>query len=151
MSDEQYNDEYPTCLGTHATLMVYLADGFDGEGLDVGSGFTLRTTDAPRFELESEAIVESRDIRRHIDWLLAAAEVERDGLRHLRDAGCELVAWVFWVSRYGHGGPTLRPDQMSKLGDLGFEVRFDIYFDDTPAEWEEVEIDGEVHMVTRHV
>lgn len=150
MTDLQYDDDYATCFGTHATLLVYLADGFDGEGINIGSGFTLRTTDVPRFELESEGTVESRDIRRHIDWLLDAAGAERDDLRQLREAGCELVAWIFWVSRYGHGGPTLRADQMSRLGELGFELSFDLYFDDSTPEWEEVDVGGEMRVVTRH-
>lgn len=149
--DTDHDDSYPTCFTTHATLLVYQAVGFDSESIDLGSGFVLRTTGAPRFELASEGTVDSRDTRRHIDWLLDAADAERDGLHQLQNSGCELVASIFWVSRYGHGGPTLRADQLSRLGELGFEVQFDIYFDDTTPEWEEVEIDGEIRMVTRHV
>ena len=36
----------------------------------------------------------------------------------------------YWLSRSGHGGPTLSPHQMHMLSQLGIEVSWDIYFHD---------------------
>jgi hypothetical protein len=33
-----------------------------------------------------------------------------------------------WDSHAGHGGPTLSPDLLRRLADLGIELWFDIYF-----------------------
>jgi hypothetical protein len=34
----------------------------------------------------------------------------------------------FWLSSSGEGGPWLTPDQMLKLGGLGLDVWWDVYF-----------------------
>lgn len=33
----------------------------------------------------------------------------------------------YWVSRSGHGGPTIPPPQMRRLADLNIELGFDFY------------------------
>lgn len=35
---------------------------------------------------------------------------------------------VYWDSEAGHGGPTLPPALLQRLGNLGIELWFDIYF-----------------------
>ncbi|OAI39164.1 hypothetical protein AYO38_08045 [bacterium SCGC AG-212-C10] len=131
--DADYDDAYPTCEGTHATVRMYHdADSPD----DVTRALGVEPSQMQRSDgrvpsawlLQSEDEVTSRDLRRHIDWILAR-------LSHCASRDFDLLfshGWTgdvscFWVSKSGHGGPTLNPVQMARLGALGLRVSFDIY------------------------
>lgn len=80
--------------------------------------------------LSSENVVPSRDIRRHLDWLLAKIYPARNALFRLRE---ESVSFAYvnciWHSN-GAGGPTLWPEQMSLLAELDLELTFSLYLSD---------------------
>jgi len=139
-----YDDDYATCLRTYATLCVY-PEGIDPTeitkrlGLEPSTwqrrGELSRRTDggppslAPLdgWFLSSKDRVDSRDSRRHLDWLLDRLKPQSDVLLRLQDQGCRMTVSCYWLSRYGHGGPTLPSLQMKRLADLNLELLFDFY------------------------
>ena len=76
-------------------------------------------------------MVESRDVRRHLDWLLSRIDPRADAIHSLRSDGCRMDVSCFWVSASGHGGPSVLPAQMGPLARLGLELWFDIYLGDS--------------------
>lgn len=140
-----YRDDYPTCAQTYATLILLHEDlnaelltqelGIQptetwkqGEVRNPGSRTPVVSRIGGWF-LRTQETVASRDVRRHIDWLLNQVEPRRSVLGRLRTAGYRMEISCFWVSAFGHGGPTLSPAQMARLADLGLEVWFDVYLD----------------------
>ena len=136
---DDYNDEYPTCEGTYVDLCVYSSDlepaavtGLLGVapsrshrlGDRIGSGPALKTH---AWILSSEDLVSSRDVRRHVDWLLD--QVDESGLIELtRDDRVRAVVSCFWSSKSGHGGPMLSPVQLGRLARTGLRIELDVYF-----------------------
>lgn len=135
----QYDDAYPTCAETYATLRVFSdrippevvtgalgiepTDSFRA-GEAYGQGLKRKTHG---WFYSTEGVSTSRDTRRHLDLLLAVLEGKADVLERLREEGCAIDIASYWVSN-GQGGPELRPYQMLKLGALGIPVWWDIYF-----------------------
>jgi Domain of unknown function (DUF4279) len=139
-----YDDEYATCEETYATLCLYRDDlnpetvtrelglqptdtqtcnkartsGTETEVLATGNGWFL----------ESRDFVQSRDLRRHVDWVLDQVEPQAKALKRLKEGNYKAVISCFWVSAHWHGGPMLCPAQVSRLAALGLEVWFDFYF-----------------------
>lgn len=138
-----YNDDYPTCARTYATLIVYPeamdpAEVTERLGIEPSRwqrrGETILLTGPPPtvaplngWFLSSQGQLESKDSRRHIDWILDRVAPKAEALRHLQEAGCRAVVSCCWCSQSGHGGPTLPPSQMKTLGELDIELWFDIY------------------------
>ena len=141
----EYNDDYPSCKRTDVLLRVYPGErspdwvtsllGVEpsavnrkGEQRTNSIGRT-RTIPKNAWFLSSEGKVNSRDARRHLDWLLEQLEGAEAGLSQLIvENGVSVDISCVWWSAAGHGGPTLSPSQMSRLGKLGIELGFDIYF-----------------------
>jgi len=137
-------DEDPTCAQTYATLRIY-PERLDptevtarlgiapsswqrrGEVPNPGSKRPLPATLDAWF-LTTNGVVESRDVRRHLDWLLARVGPTVDALRALRAEGCRMDVSCYWLSRSGHGGPVVTAAQMGELAQLGLELWFDVYF-----------------------
>ena len=71
----------------------------------------------------------SLDSRRHIDWLIERLLPASAELSALRREGVAMRISSYWVSRNGHGGPTLSPRQMSDLAALEVDCGWDVYFD----------------------
>jgi hypothetical protein len=138
-----YVDDYATCHRTYATLVIVHPDlepdvVTEGLGIqpsrahrrgDIRNPLAKRPFIHPRggWFLSSEDMVQSRDVRRHIDWLLDQVEPKGDVLKQLQSQGYPTVINCFWCTESGHGGPMLWPRQMSRLGALGLELWFDIY------------------------
>jgi hypothetical protein len=55
-------------------------------------------------------------------------EPHSETLKKLQAEGCQIDIFCYWRSAEGHGGPMLSPESMTRLGALGLEVGFDIYF-----------------------
>ncbi len=79
--------------------------------------------------LESECQIESRDSRDHFAWLLQRIDGKGTILQSLASRGYLVDICCRWDAASGNGGPSMDPGQMVKLGTLGIEVWFDIYFD----------------------
>ena len=82
------------------------------------------------WSLSTKGRAESRDFRRHIDWILDQIEDKVAELRELQDEESRICVSCFWLSRFGEGGPTVSPAQMRRLGALNLELWFDIDFVD---------------------
>jgi len=80
------------------------------------------------WHLSTQGHVESRDLRRHVDWLLERLEPKRDVLLRLSREGCAMDLICFWCSASGQGGPWLDAALMRRLADLALAIRFDVYF-----------------------
>ena len=137
----EYDDDYGTCVETYSTLCIFsdaMSPAVITEGLGIeptrsfGAGDLhgklgqLRRKTNGWF-LSTKGQSESRDTRRHLDMLLAHLEDKASAVRALQTQGCEFVITSYWVS-VGHGGPSLWPHQMSRLGELGIETWWDVYF-----------------------
>ncbi|HEX5656489.1 MAG TPA: DUF4279 domain-containing protein [Polyangiales bacterium] len=134
---DSYADDYSTCSSTFATLRIYsqtvAADAITS-ALGVEPTRTLRPGEGGRnlhgWFLSSEGRVESKDLRRHLDWVLdqLATGPNPTGQVTARIPG---RVWAdiscLWISAVGHGGPTLSPKQMQRMARLGLECWFDVY------------------------
>ena len=130
-----YTDDYASCEATYATLRIYTGsmgperittvlevnptksqwEGRDGAHLN-------------GWFLSSKGCIDSRDIRRHVDWLLERIGNKRQELLSLQSqVGISMDVFCYWRSAQGHGGPTLHPKQMRMLADLNLEIGFDCY------------------------
>ncbi len=132
--------DYPTCERTYATFRVY-PDRLDPEEVTVRLGIEpsnwqkrgeagkpgSRPAKLHGWFLSSDGVVESRDVRRHLDWLLTRIVPKRDAILALQADGCSMDVSCFWVSRFGHGGPSVLPAQMGELARLRLELWFDVY------------------------
>jgi hypothetical protein len=138
--DDSYNDEYPTCARTHASVRVFsdahtpnaigLVLGTDGTSSHLrGEGFGNRglTRKTNAWFLSSEDQVTSKDLRRHIDWLLDRLPVAPDAVQTLAREGARIDVFCYWLSKSGHGGPALSAPQMERLARLGLTISLDVY------------------------
>ncbi len=140
-----YDDEYGTCSETRATLLIYPEQvspyevterlGLEPTRLNVVGEEHVNRLGRRRvvkingWFMSSEGRVESLDVRRHLDWLLAKIGPKTEELLDLQSVpGVKMSVACAWYSRSGHGGPTLWPEQMRALADLSLECSFDIYF-----------------------
>lgn len=138
-----YNDEYSTCAKTYATFRIYPGDmdpaavterlGIEptswqrkGELADAPFGRPKMVSINAWF-LGSRGVVESMDVRRHLDWLLDVLTPKAEAIRALYQAGCKMDIFCYWLSRSGHGGPIISPVQMARFAELNLELGFDFY------------------------
>jgi Domain of unknown function (DUF4279) len=92
---------YPTCERTYATLRIY-PEAFDPD--EVTKRLRIEPTNSQRrgesrkpggrpaklhgWFLSSDGAVESRDVRRHLDWLLSFIAPQADAILALQKEGC---------------------------------------------------------------
>jgi hypothetical protein len=116
--------EVTRLLGIEPTS--YVAEGEPKPIRDTGR---VRIGQVNGWFLSSESKVESKDLRRHLDWLLETLISHLDALQALQmREGIRMNVNCIWWSRYGGGGPVLWPQQMSGLALLNLECSFDFQF-----------------------
>jgi len=134
---EQYDDAYPACHSTYATFRVYTGTTPPARitsilGLQPSELSVQDHAHVNGWMLSTKNQVESRDVRRHIDWLLERLRSKQEQL-HLLQA--ETDVWIdvfcYWNSAQGQGGPSLDAEQMRALADLNLGIGFDCYFTST--------------------
>lgn len=132
--------DYPTCERTYATLRIY-PESLDPDavttrlGIDPSDwqrrGESRKSGSRPAkihgWFLSSDGIVDSRDVRKHLDWLLTMIVPKIEVVLTLQAEGCKMDVSCFWVSATGHGGPSIHPTQMRDLARLELELWFDVY------------------------
>ena len=134
-----YQDDYPTCKETYATLRIY-QDVLDPDDLSRRLGLTPstahkqgatqgtgRASPSGGWFFSSEGKLTSKDLRRHVVWILDQLETKAGELLALQDEGYEMDLFCFWVSAHGHGGPTLDHEIMQRLALLRLNIGFDVY------------------------
>ena len=140
-----YDDDHASCKETFATFRLFKDDLRPQDvsrmlGLEPSRAHKKGEPQYPKnpkspavfrsggWLLTTEGRVESRDVRRHVDWLLERLEAKRETILRLPLDGYALDVFCFWCSASGQGGPQLDVMQMRRLADLGIPIRFDIYF-----------------------
>lgn len=144
-SNQKMEDNYPTCKRSYVTLRIYPANLDPKEvthrlGIEPSEWQRQGETRYPNSKrsdqitlngwfLTSNGIVNSKDSRQHLDWLLAQLAPKADTIRALQAEGCRMDISCYWLSKCGHGGPSVTPNQMEQLARLGVELWFDVYFE----------------------
>lgn len=136
-----YNDNYETCSRTYVTLRIY-CDNIQPDKLSEYLGITPtetqtkgqknkllknRTIKFNGWFLSTKDVIDSKDCRRHIDYIADKVLPMKNKLKSLIEDGSEIDLSCYWESESGQGGPTLSPQQLTKLANLGIELWFDIY------------------------
>ena len=138
-----YNRDYGTCAYTHAWLRI-MHEMVDPDAVTAVLG--VAPTDVQRrgepeerkpgsrskggWFLSTMGLVDSRDARHHLDWIVEKIAGKKTAFEQLHARGYMVDICVRWDSLSGHGGPTISPDQMKALSDLEIELWFDIYVGD---------------------
>jgi hypothetical protein len=138
------DDDYPSCARTYATLRIYpehLDPLYLTERLGIEPSSWQRKGEIwyphskihPTYPLHgwflcSEGVLDSKDSRRHLDWLLEILSAKAETIRSLQNEGCRMDVCCVWHSKSGNGGPTISPNQMGELARLNLELWFDVYF-----------------------
>lgn len=150
-----YDDSYPTCSRAHATLCIYLPDNSNPDDLTKKFGISPSRTQIKgevrhgqernwptAWFLGSKENVASKEIRRHIDWLLEQLKDKSEVINDLRNDGAEIHLSCFWGSAVGHGGPMLDAEILKKIASLNIGIAFDIYFegDDETSDADEIRV-----------
>jgi len=137
-----YDDDYATCVKTFVWLRV-MSESLEPDKVTIAIGIQptrtqfrgavslnaalKRPAKYSGWFLESTGHVNSRDTRRHLDWLLDKLQGKETYLAQLRDQGNLVDICCRWDSQ-GQGGPTLDSVHLVRLGALGIEFWFDVYF-----------------------
>ena len=122
-----YNDDYQTCEETYSTLRIY------SRSLDVPKKLNLKPSDTSIYEdvngyfYSTKNVVDSKDLRRHLDYFIEIFKNKVEILNEIQAEGNQVDLVCYWVSQNGHGGPTLSPKQIVEIGKLNIEIWFDIY------------------------
>jgi hypothetical protein len=138
-----YNDDYPTCFVTYADLRIYHDDldpdritgllGIEPSWAQVkGRAYTKPngrefTPPIGGWFLSTKGVVGSRDVRRHVDWILDRLAGKDEILKRFQAEGHQMSVFCLWQSVHGHGGPILSPEIMRRLGEMELEIGFDIF------------------------
>jgi uncharacterized protein DUF4279 len=134
-----YDDDYPTCKATYATLCIY-HDELEPDVVSSRLGLTPSKSQKKGQELgpnrlaplggwflSSEDHVISKDVRRHVAWILDQLEGREEQFLKLKDEGYRTLIFCYWLSAHGHGGPELDPEIMQRLVSFGLLISFDMY------------------------
>ena len=122
-----YNDNYSTCAETYATLRIYSRSSDVSEKLNLTPTRTSKKEDLNGYFYSTENVVESKDVRRHIDYLIEKFSSKTEILNEIQSEESQIDIMCYWLSENGHGGPTLSPKQLTELGKLNIEIWFDVY------------------------
>jgi hypothetical protein len=141
VDSDGYDDEWATCARTYASLRIFDVDldpAAVNRALDISASYSHVTGDpvgrtggrrkSGAWILSTEGTVNSKDLRRHIDWLLDAIEPHSEAFADLMEASASSDIFCYWESKSGHGGPGLSPRQMARLIHFNLSVGIDVYF-----------------------
>jgi len=112
-----YEDDYASCAATYATLRIFsdelTPDHVSGElGIEPTSSFRRGEPISPRVPrprpehgwlLCTKGLVDSKDTRRHIDWLLDKIIPKADAFARITRGGSRSDIFSYWVSAHGQG------------------------------------------------
>lgn len=140
-----YSDANPSCERTDVELRIYspelspkdisekvgitpTSSNEKGERKRSPYGIT-RPIPTNGWFLSSEGHVESKDVRRHLDWLLDKLVPAAAGLKELQtNPTVRMTIYCIWWQADAAGGPTLWPEQMRRMADLDLECTFELSF-----------------------
>ncbi|WP_113287348.1 DUF4279 domain-containing protein [Escherichia coli] len=137
--------EYPSCDECYASLLIYTGNTHPNEisihleleptSINIKGDEIITLSGKKRYAknsywmLSSENLVNSKDIREHLHWLLHKLGPKSSNIAKLQALeNISMGIDCTWRSLNWHGGPTLWPEQMKIMANLGLECSFDIYF-----------------------
>lgn len=137
----EYDDNYESCYETFVTLRIYsdtiipeeitnFLQFQPTESVTKGDVYGINSKNVLEINgwfFTSEGFVDSKDCRRHFDFLADKIMPIKNELKALQNKDCEIDISCFWSSENGQGGPTLSPKQLKKLAELELEIWFDVY------------------------
>lgn len=139
----EYNDDYSGCARTYVSFHARHWTAATDEVTELlaiqptaviasreRGGPTPLAARPASWHIDTDGTSDSKDFQRHLDLVLAKLDGKDTVLETLRSHGWDMDISVYWESRHGHGGPALWPEQSARLGELGLEIWFDIYFHD---------------------
>lgn len=137
---EIYDDNYSTCKETSAAFRIahpLLDPDTISAQLQLVPSWAWRKGELkePRgrparigmWALDTNGSVQSRDLRRHLDWLINHLHDKLDVLEQFRLSGYEMDIFCLWVRLGGTGGPTLSPHNMFGLANLHLPIGFEFW------------------------
>jgi hypothetical protein len=138
--DMKYDHQYRSCTRTYSTLRIYTNNSHPDvitSLLKIGpTRISIAGPNGPRgrivvngWFLTTKGRLRSRDSRRHLDWLLDKIEPVSEQILALQRQGMSMDISSFWESASGNGGPTISPNQMTRLVKMNLEVWWDVYFE----------------------
>lgn len=127
-----------SCVETYVTLRIF-SDSLHPD--EIGEILGIKATEARPRDLNSKyrprrehnfwgwdtRTCKSTENLDHIKKVIDILDGKEDRLDKLRDLGCDLDLYSFWVGN-GQGGPFLDISTMRSLCDLGLEIGWDTYF-----------------------
>jgi hypothetical protein len=144
-----YDDSYGTCQQTSAAFRIWHVDlhpAHISQQLGLLPSWSYQCG-APRsspngrlllpykfgiWGFATEGKVQSRDLRRHLDWLLDHLAPAAVLLHQWQSEGYRTDVFCNWVRLGGTGGPTLSPRNMVRLAQLNLELGFEWWSVDEP-------------------
>ncbi|MBK8946444.1 MAG: DUF4279 domain-containing protein [Ignavibacteriae bacterium] len=138
---KKFNDKYETCERTYATLCIYpnkYGPNFISETLNIKATKLQFAGEKVHEKIErkhkinawflsSKDKIESKDSRRHIQWIIDQIKGNEEQIITLQKKKIRMYIFCFWSSAHGHGGPTIDPEHMKYLGELNLEIVYDFY------------------------
>jgi hypothetical protein len=139
-----YDDDFPPCLNTYLVLRVTGGElkpakvsellGLEptksaakGDKMPVGTTMMV-VAEKNLWMYSTRGLVNSKDSRRHIDWLLDKLAHKEREIEQLKQGGATVVISNWWESSGGAGGPILNQKQMLGLTKLGIDIYWDVRF-----------------------
>lgn len=137
--DKPYDDQYKACLRTYCTLRIYtgeqnpdaLSTILACQPTSLWHKSSERGAKAVKpfnaWFLSSRGIIDSRESRRHLDYVLNVLENKKTQLDdYLQGQGYKDVV-CFWHSSGQQGGPALNAKHAAILADFDIDISWNIY------------------------
>ena len=142
-----YDDNYSTCAETSASFRIKhisldpatitevlgLTPSWGGKKGETWDGLS-RPARFGLWAIDSANNVQSRDLRRHLDWILEHLKGKEIAITNLRSQGHIMDVFCNWARLGGTGGPTISPQNMLGLSNLGLELAFEFWVVDEEVE-----------------
>ena len=137
--------DYPSCDDVYVDFFVYcdfetVRDYFSSDFTPtdqvtagkprVNKTGKIRIPKLSHWTISSDRIIDSKDARDHIDYVLDIIYPQKEHILKLQENFTMGMKCV-WFAKGVSGGPAVWPEQMSRLSELNLELGFSFY----PADW----------------
>lgn len=133
----EYKDEYASCARTYVTLSFYHDKFYSDEVTKILTINPTRTSEKNEFKkinqngwfFSTQDMVKSRDVRRHLRFLLNTFKNKENEFNSLRNDGWSSRVYCFWESTEGNGGPIIDHWTMKLLSQFELDIHFDVWWE----------------------
>ncbi len=132
----EYDDDYSSCERTYVTLSFYHEEFCSDtvtrlllvDPTRITKKNKRRKINKNGWFFSTQDLVESRDVRRHLRFLLDMFKNKKTEFDFLRNNDWSTVIHCFWESTEGNGGPILDYRTMELLSILKLDIHFDVWW-----------------------